>query len=235
MPLRVGHRQGAARSCRQTHLAALPAKTSKEAALQRGKLRHEVPHLGSPGTQPAPVCEDEQSLGSKLGLDPHNHPGLSPASSQELGTFASHRDAFPSPKGAATLPKPHSLVPPGPSGSATAALQRQPWNFSQALGCPQKCCFLQECAEPGGLRCPAPPRPQLLPFPGTGASPARALTASPSCSHAPDFLPRGPPSCCRFFSRLSQHQAALCGCVKGKQAGEAARRQAGSPPLPGGV
>lgn len=90
-----------------------------------------------------------------------------------------------------------------PSSSATAALQRQPWNFSQALVCPQKCRFLQEFAQPGGLRS------QLLPFPSTGASPAWALAASPSCSHAPNFLPRGPPSSCRFFSRLSQHQAAL--------------------------
>ena len=112
MPLPAGHRQGTARSCRQTPRAALPAKTSKEAALQRGKLRHEVPKLGSPGAQPAPVPEDEQSLGSKPGLDPHDHPGLFPAASPELGTFASHCDAFLSPKREATPPKPRSPVPP---------------------------------------------------------------------------------------------------------------------------
>lgn len=123
----------------------------------------------------------------------------------------------------------------GPSGSATATLQRQPWNFSQALGCPQKCRFLQECTEPGRLRRPGSPQPQLLPFPDAGASPARALAASPSCSHAPDFLPGGPPSSRWFFSRLLQHQAALCGRVKGKQAGEAEPGRASGPQLPRGA
>lgn len=112
MLLPTGHRQGIARSCWQTPLAALLAKISKEAALQRGKLRHKVPKLGSPGAQPAPVSKDEQSLGSKPGLDPHNHLGPFPAVSPELGTFASHCDAFLSPKRAATPLKPHSPVPP---------------------------------------------------------------------------------------------------------------------------
>lgn len=74
MLLPAGRRQGAARSCRQIHLAALPAKPSKDTALHQGKLRHEVPKLASPGAQPTLGSKDKQTLCSKPRLEPHDHP-----------------------------------------------------------------------------------------------------------------------------------------------------------------
>lgn len=111
-------------------------------------MSYEVPKFCSSGVLPEPVSKDEQSLGSKAGLDPCNPPGRFPASSPELGTCASHCDAILSSKGSQ--------------------------NFSQALSYSKKCHFLHECKEPGGLQhsfctlAPAavPPQHKGLPFLG---------------------------------------------------------------------
>lgn len=192
-----------------------------------GKLRHEMPRLGSPRVQPAPA---DSVLQTRAG--PARSPRMVHSSHPRPWHVCKLLQCLPKPKSSnhptETLLLSATAVAPGPGGSVAAALQRQPWNFSQALDCPQKCHFLQECTKPGGCGSCSPRQPQLLPLPGAGASPARALAASPSCSHVPDFLPRGPPSSGRFFSRLSQHQAALRPCER--QTGWGCSARAGRQP-----
>lgn len=178
-----------------------------------------MPKFGSPGVQPALASQGKQSLGYKPGLDSQDPPGLFPAASPELGTSVSRGDAFPSPPHRAPSPQYHCCS----SGSQQLSHGRTPkaaLEFLPGSRLPPKMPFPPGMCRTRGAAVPAAalPRRRGLSCPGS--------PASPSCSHAPDFLPRGPPCSCRFFSRLSQHQAALRR-VKGKQAGEAARSCSG--------
>lgn len=109
--------------------------------------------------------------------------------SSEPGTFAGHHGAILDPKAAETLKKPQAGAA-SPSSSATAPHSKGSPGISPRLSLPQKMPFPPGMHRPGGggLQAPLPPAaaaavPQHQP---------PLLAASPSCSHAPDFLPGGP-------------------------------------------
>lgn len=132
------------------------------------------------------MSKDKQSLGSSLGLEPHRDvPQLRAwhicRSSRCRSGPQSSRNPKETPSGSCESQQ---------LGHCTA-LQRQPWNFSQALATPKNAVSsrnAQTRGGGGGLQAPLPPAaaaavPQHQP---------PLLAASPSCSHAPDFLPGGP-------------------------------------------
>ena len=170
------------------------------------------------------MSKDKQSLGSSLGLEPHRDvPQLRAwhicRSSRCHSGPQSSRNPKETPSGSCESQQ---------LGHCTA-LQRQPWNFSQALATPKNAVSSRNAQTRGGGGCrPRSPQPQLLPFPSTSPPSSQRLPAALmlpiSCPEAPVLPPV-------FLTALAA-PGALCGRVKGKQAAEAAPGWADSPQLP---
>lgn len=170
------------------------------------------------------MSKDKQSLGSSLGLEPHRDIPQPRAwhmcrSSRCRSGPQSSRNPKETPSGSCESQQ---------LGHCTA-LQRQPWNFSQALATPKNAVSSRNAQTRGGGGCrPRSPQPQLLPFPSTSPPSSQRLPAALmlpiSCPEAPVLPPV-------FLTALAA-PGALCGRVKGKQAAEAAPGWADSPQLP---
>lgn len=143
---------------------------------------------------------------SNPGPDPQDPPGLFPVASLELGTFASHGDAFPSPKGTATPPNPHShCCSSGSQQLSHGCTPKAALEFLPGARLPPKMPFLSGmCRTRGGCGpscCPSPAQGPLL------SGPSQRLPAAPmlptSCPEAPH-----PPA---GFSHGSHSTRQLCG------------------------
>lgn len=155
-----------------------------------------MPKLSSPGAQPALMSKTNRAWAPNCGWT--HTITLDPSSSQP-GAWHIYKSprCLPDPERSShpsETPVPGATtVALGPSGSAAAALQRQPWNFSQALGCPQKCRFLQECTKTGGLRRPGPPlSPSCCPSPAQGPPLPRLSPSLPAAPMLPISCPEAP-------------------------------------------
>lgn len=146
-----------------------------------------MPTFGFPGVQPAPVSQGRQTLGFKPGPDPQDPPGLFPVASLELGTFASHGDAFPSPKGTATPPNPHShCCSSGSQQLSHGCTPKAALEFLPGARLPPKMPFLSGMCRTRGAAVPAAalPRHRGLSCPGP-----RSVSQLLPCSRLPAQRP----------------------------------------------